>query len=98
METKILWFDLTSMLFALVGVSMPVFWLALMEQWLFAVKLHWLPSIGRVDVRDPVEVVTHLYIIDAMIAGRMDQVWNVLKHLILPAIALGTIPMAVIGS
>ncbi|WP_068498576.1 ABC transporter permease [Paenibacillus kribbensis] len=91
------WFDYVSMVIALVGVSMPIFWLGLMEQWVFANKLHWLPSIGRMNSRDPVEAVTHLAIIDAIIGGRMDQVWTVIKHLILPSIALGTIPMAVIA-
>ncbi|WP_226003419.1 ABC transporter permease [Paenibacillus sp. BJ-4] len=91
------WFDYVSMVVALVGVSMPIFWLGLMEQWIFANKLHWLPSIGRMNSRDPVEAVTHLAIIDAIIGGRMDQVWTVIKHLILPSIALGTIPMAVIA-
>ncbi|MFT9368660.1 ABC transporter permease [Paenibacillus polymyxa] len=91
------WFDYVSMVIALVGVSMPIFWLGLMEQWIFANKLHWLPSIGRMNSRDPVEAVTHLAVIDAFIGGRMDQVWIVIKHLILPSIALGTIPMAVIA-
>ncbi|WP_311081855.1 ABC transporter permease [Paenibacillus polymyxa] len=91
------WFDYVSMVIALVGVSMPIFWLGLMEQWIFANKLHWLPSIGRMNSRDPVEAVTHLAVIDALIGGRMDQVWTVIKHLILPSIALGTIPMAVIA-
>jgi peptide/nickel transport system permease protein len=49
------------------------------------------------NARDPVEAITHLYIIDAMLAGRWDQVWTVTKHLILPGIALGTIPMAIIA-
>lgn len=91
------WFDYVSMVIALVGVSMPIFWLGLMEQWIFANKLHWLPSIGRMNSRDPVEAVTYLAIIDAIIGGRMEQVWTVIKHLILPSIALGTIPMAVIA-
>ncbi|KYG94541.1 ABC transporter permease [Paenibacillus jamilae] len=91
------WFDYVSMVIALVGVSMPIFWLGLMEQWIFANKLRWLPSIGRMNSRDPVEAVTHLAVIDAFIGGRMDQVWTVIKHLILPSIALGTIPMAVIA-
>ncbi|WP_149094446.1 ABC transporter permease [Paenibacillus terrae] len=91
------WFDYVSMVIALVGVSMPIFWLGLMEQWIFANKLHWLPSIGRMNSRDPVEAVTHLAVIDAMIGGRMEQVWTVIKHLILPSITLGTIPMAVIA-
>ncbi|OXM13593.1 ABC transporter permease [Paenibacillus herberti] len=91
------WFDYTSMLIALIGVSMPIFWLGLMEQWLFALELKWLPSIGRMNPRDPVDSVTGLYLIDTLLAGRWDQFWTVLKHLILPSIALGTIPMAIIA-
>lgn len=91
------WFDYISMLVSLVGVSMPIFWLGLMEQWLFSLKLGWLPSIGRMDQRNPVEAVTHLYLIDSMLAGRWDQLWTVVKHLILPSVALGTIPMAIIA-
>ncbi|MCF2945568.1 ABC transporter permease [Paenibacillus tarimensis] len=91
------WFDYISMLIALIGVSMPVFWLGLMEQWIFSLKLQWLPSIGRMNPRDPIETVTNLYTIDAMLAGRWDQLWTAVKHLILPGIALGTIPMAIIA-
>ena len=91
------WFDYCCMVIALVGVSMPIFWLGLMEQWLFANKLHWLPSIGRMNARDPVDSITGLYVLDTMIAGRWDQLWTVTKHLILPSVALGTIPMAVIA-
>lgn len=91
------WFDYICMIIALVGVSMPIFWLGLMEQWIFANKLHWLPSIGRVNVREPLEAVTGFYVIDAIISGQTAQLWTVIKHLILPSIALGTIPMAVIA-
>jgi len=91
------WFDYISMLIALLGVSMPIFWLGLMEQWIFSSELGWLPSTGRVNARNPVEEITHLYIIDTLIAGRLDLLWDVIKHLILPGIALGTIPMAIIA-
>ncbi|BBI35968.1 ABC transporter permease [Cohnella abietis] len=91
------WFDYTAMLIALIGVSMPVFWLGLMEQWIFAQKLHWLPSIGRVNVRDPVDAITGFYMLDTLIAQRYDQFVDVLKHLVLPGIAMGTIPMAMIA-
>lgn len=90
-------FDYASMIVALIGVSMPIFWLGLMEQWIFALELKWLPSLGRMNARDPLEAITHLYLIDAMLSGRWDQVWTVTKHLILPGIALGTIPMAIIA-
>jgi len=91
------WFDYISMVLALIGVSMPIFWLGLMEQWAFAVNLNWLPSIGRMDVRDPIQTVTGLNTIDAILTGRLDQLWVAIKHLILPGFALATIPMAVIA-
>lgn len=91
------WFDYGSMLVALVGVSMPIFWLALMMQWIFAQELGLLPAFGREDARDPVEFITGFYTLDTLLTGRFDQFWVVLKHLILPSIALGTIPMAIIA-
>ncbi len=91
------WFDYTAMILALVGVSMPIFWLGLLGQWAFAIELQWLPTTGREQVRDPVSAVTNLYVIDAMINGRFDQLWEVFKHLILPGLALATIPMAIIA-
>lgn len=91
------WFDYTAMILALIGISIPVFWLGLMEQWAFSLELGWLPSTGRENVRDPVEVVTNLYLIDTLFAGRFDQFGEVIRHLILPSLALATIPMAIIA-
>jgi len=91
------WFDYVAMVLALIGVSMPIFWLGLMEQWVFSINLGWLPSTGREDVRNPVEAITNLYLIDTLLQGRMDQFIQVLKHLVLPSIALATIPMAIIA-
>lgn len=91
------WFDYMSMVIALIGVSMPIFWLGLMEQWVFAVELKWLPTTGRMNVRDPIETITGLNVLDSILSGRVDQLWVAMKHLILPSIALATIPMAVIA-
>ena len=91
------WFDYIAMILALVGVSMPIFWLGLLGQWAFAIEFSWLPTTGREQVRDPVNAITHLYIIDTIIQGRFDQLWQVIRHLILPGIALATIPMAIIA-
>lgn len=91
------WFDYCAMLIALIGVSMPIFWLGLMEQWFFAQELKWLPSVGRDNSRNPVEAITQFYILDTILAGQWDQLWEVIKHLILPSVALGTIPMAIIA-
>ncbi len=91
------WFDYIAMLIALVGISMPVFWLGLMEQWLFAQNLHWLPSIGRASILHPIKPITNFYLIDTLLAGNFEGFKEVTKHLILPSIALGTIPMAIIA-
>lgn len=91
------WFDFLAMLFALVGVSMPVFWLALMEQWVFAQELGWFPAYGREDSRDPIAAITHFYVLDALIHLDFARAFTMLKHLVLPSIALGTIPMAIIA-
>ena len=48
-------------------------------------------------MRDPVDAITNLYVIDTIIQGRFDQLWQVFKHLILPGLALATIPMAIIA-
>lgn len=91
------WFDYTAMLLALIGVSMPIFWLGLMEQWAFSITLDWLPTSGRMDVRNPIEPITNLLLIDTLLQGRMDQFVTVVKHLILPSVALATIPTAIIA-
>ncbi|GAA0341532.1 ABC transporter permease subunit [Bacillus carboniphilus] len=91
------WFDYIAMVLALIGVSMPIFWLGLMEQWVFGLQLEWLPTSGREEVRDPVQAITHLYIIDTLIQGDTEKLWVVIKHLILPSVALATIPMAIIA-
>ncbi|RYG73738.1 ABC transporter permease [Lentibacillus lipolyticus] len=91
------WFDFLAMMFALVGVSMPVFWLALMEQLVFAQELGWLPAFGRELSGDPIAPITHFYVLDSLIHLDFPRALTVLKHLILPSIALGTIPMAIIA-
>jgi peptide/nickel transport system permease protein len=91
------WFDYVVMIIALIGVSMPIFWLGLMEQYAFSVKLDWLPSTGRYDPSSPVKAITHFYLIDTLIQGNFEQFKDVVRHLILPSITLATIPMAIIA-
>lgn len=91
------WFDYLAMVIALIGVSMPIFWLGLLEQWLFSINLGWFPTSGREEVRDPVTAITHFYLIDTLIQGRYDQFATTIKHLTLPGLALATIPMAIIA-
>lgn len=91
------WFDYLAMVIALIGVSMPIFWLGLIEQWVFSLNLDWLPTSGREDVRNPISPITNFYLIDTLIQGRFDQFGIVIKHLILPGVALATIPTAIIA-
>ena len=81
---------------ALTGVSMPVFWLALVLVVVFTVRVDWLPFPGRVGGEVSFTSYTGLYLLDTLITVNFPAFWDVLRHLILPAVALGTIPMAVI--
>jgi peptide/nickel transport system permease protein len=89
--------DSVSMVGALIGVSMPIFWLGLMEIMLFAVILQWLPSAGRLDHATEVRSITNLVLIDGSITGNWGALGDALKHLAMPAVALATIPMAIIA-
>jgi peptide/nickel transport system permease protein len=89
--------DNASLIASLVGISFPIFFLALLLKYLFSVKLGWLPTIGRLDVTRSLEHPTNLYLVDAIVAGDVAAVLDVLRHLLLPAIALGTIPLAIIA-
>jgi peptide/nickel transport system permease protein len=91
------WFDNLSMLIALIGVSMPIFWLGLMFIWLFAVELGWFPPSSRIGVGMDFTPITNLYVIDSIIQLNFSALKDILRHLVLPAVALGTIPMAIIA-
>jgi len=90
-------FDYGSMFIALAGVSMPVFWLGLVLIYFFSVSLDILPVSGRLGYEFSIEHVTGFYLIDSILANDRDAFWDALKHLLLPSIALGTIPMAIIA-
>jgi peptide/nickel transport system permease protein len=89
-------FDQLTLVGSLLGISIPIFFLAIILKYLFAVRWHLLPSVGRIDVTANVKHPTNFYILDAIITGDWGTLWDVLKHLVLPAIALGSIPLAVI--
>jgi len=91
------WFDNLSMMVALIGVSMPIFWLGLMFIWLFAVELGWFPPSSRISVETVLNPVTNLYVVDSILNGNFNALIDILHHLFLPSVALGTIPMAIIA-
>jgi peptide/nickel transport system permease protein len=90
-------FDHGSLVVSLIGISTPIFFLALVLKYIFAVRLAWLPSVGRIDILDTTKHPTNFYLLDAVIEGEWGTFWDVIKHLILPAIALGSIPLAIIA-
>jgi peptide/nickel transport system permease protein len=89
--------DYTSMFLALVGVSMPIFWLGLMLIYLLAVKFPILPMMGRLSMGLEIPPVTGLVVIDTLIAGQFGAFWDGLRHLVLPSFTLATIPMAIVA-
>ena len=113
--------DVITMLFANIGVSMPVFWLGLMLAYIFALVLKGtpfqLPPSGRLSpglMTDPFyevwglemttkgltgmfEFIGRMNVLNSILTGRLDVLWDAIKHLILPAMAVGTIPLALIA-
>jgi peptide/nickel transport system permease protein len=89
-------FDNLSLIGSLIGISIPIFFLAIILKYIFAIRLQWLPSVGREDVLLSPEHPTGFYVLDGLITGNWTAMWDAIKHLILPAIALGSIPLAII--
>jgi peptide/nickel transport system permease protein len=88
--------DNVSVIGSLIGVTIPVFFLAFLLKYVFAVNLGWLPPSGRQDVRLDATHITNFFVLDGIITREFDAAWDAIQHLILPAVALGTIPLAII--
>ena len=82
---------------SLTGYSMPIFWWGLLLILTFSVTLGWTPVSGRIAIQYDIAPVTGFMLLDALIAGDRGAFRSALSHLILPSIALGTIPLAVIA-
>lgn len=93
------WLDNLLMSGSLLGVSLPVYWLGLLLIYLFAVNLQWLPPSGRisVDVGFRFQPLTGFYLLDALLRLDGGALKDILAHLVLPALALGTIPLAILA-
>jgi peptide/nickel transport system permease protein len=88
--------DTATMAGSLLGVVTPVFFLAILLKLVFANWLHWLPTSLRQDPRIDATHVTNFYVLDGILTQEWDAAWDAILHLILPALALGTIPLAII--
>ena len=91
------WFDGTSLVVSLLGISIPVFFLGILLKYVFAVKLGLLPTVGRIDVRLDAEHPTGFYVLDSILTLNGEAFVDTVEHLILPAIALGSIPLAIVA-
>jgi peptide/nickel transport system permease protein len=81
---------------SLLGVVTPVFFLAILLKLVFADTLHWLPTAQRQNPRIEATHITNFYVLDGLMTREWDAAWDAVVHLVLPAIALGTIPLAII--
>ena len=90
-------FDYGSMFMALVGVSMPIFWLGLMLIYLLSVRFPIMPMMGRIGMGNEPSVVTGLMLVDTLLAGEFGGFFDALDYLVLPAFTLATIPMAIVA-
>jgi peptide/nickel transport system permease protein len=88
--------DKTTSVLALTGISMPIFWLAMILVVIFGVNLGLLPFPGRLDPTTGITAITGLVLVDSLLTLNFAGFWDGLLHLIMPALALGTIPMAVV--
>ncbi|HZS34862.1 MAG TPA: ABC transporter permease [Methylomirabilota bacterium] len=89
--------DSLARVWALTGVSMPIFWLGVMLAWVFGVELGWLPTGARLDTAADYEPWTYFVIPDALLQRDWAMARDALRHLVLPAVALATIPLAVVA-
>lgn len=84
---------------SLIGVSSPVFWLALMGLYIFYFRLGWLPGPGRLDPGMELDIeasITGMYTVDTLLRGDLDTFWIAIKHLILPTLVLGSATLGIV--
>jgi len=81
---------------ALIGVSLPNFWLGIMLIYFLGGQWNLLPVAGRIEYGIEVKPVTHLYLVDSLITGNLTAFWSVLQHLMMPAVTLGTALAAIV--
>lgn len=80
-------------LFAVTSVSVPVFWSALLAQLFFANRLGWLPLSGRTSPEVSFDEPTGFFILDALLSGNPANLWDVVRHLLLPVGVMAAYPL-----
>ena len=85
-------FDLGGRLFGIITYSLPMFWVGMVLQLIFAVQLGWFPNSNRFPPSIPAPShITGLYTIDSLLAGNLNQFFAAIHHLALPSITLGVL-------
>lgn len=90
------WLDVGAVTGSLIGICIPVFFLAFVLRQIFSVELGWFPVSGRLTTGINATEVTGLAVLDGMLTGEFDATADALWHLVLPGLALASIPLAVI--
>jgi peptide/nickel transport system permease protein len=90
------WVDTLAVTGSLIGVTIPVFFLALLLKYVFVIEFGLFYTAGRESSRSANDHPTGFYVLDGIITGNLGASWDALMHLVLPALALGTIPLAII--
>ena len=94
------WPDQVARFGAVLGVSMPAFWLALIVQIVFSHDLHWFPTAGEyapsLAYSHPIPHVTGMPVIDGLITLHFAVFWSSLTHLVLPAVVVSSYPLGVV--
>ena len=89
--------DHATLVGSLLGISIPIFILGLLLKYVFAVRLGWFPSVGRIDPLIDFRPRTNFYVLDSILTRNWEALRDVLRHLVLPAVALGSIPLAIVA-
>ena len=86
---------------SILGISMPIFWMALILQLVFSQRLHWLPAAGEYSpgllFSHPLAKLTGFPVIDSLLGGNVPMLGSTLTHLILPAIVVASYPAGLIA-
>jgi dipeptide transport system permease protein len=81
---------------ALIGVSLPNFWLGIMLIYFLGGQWNLLPVAGRIEYGIDIKPITNLYLVDSVLTGNLEGFWSTIKHLLMPAITLGTALAAIV--
>ncbi|PSB02492.1 ABC transporter permease [Merismopedia glauca] len=83
--------DAGGRLFSIISYALPIFWVGMIMQLIFAVQLGWFPVGGRWDNSTPPQIITGLYTIDSLLSGNIDQFFTSFHYLALPCLTLGVL-------